>query len=371
MEHAVKIAEFIFGSFLHIWPYLVITIPAAVFVKLSGASKYIGAALGKKPVVSIFLATAVGAFSPLCSCSVIPVIASLLMGGVPLAPVMSFWLASPSMDPEVFFLSTAAIGWDLSVWRLVATFTISLLSGFITHLLVKKGRLGENALRENASAANGRSINSAFRKVWAGAKAFIVKENTNRKVQVQFITGSRVKNSSTVSCCVPAEELSFRPEVKTGPRQQAACSSTACGAPTVPFRKRVLEETGKATAMVVKFMLLAFFINALIRFYVPQESISGLLGGDGFFTVVVAALTGIPFYTSSIAALPLVGGLLEMGMSEGAALAFLISGPVTTLPAMAAVWGLVRRKVFVLYLSFALTGSLLFGMLVNFFNLLL
>jgi hypothetical protein len=33
------------------------------------------------------------------------------LGGMPPAPVMSFWIASPSMDPEIFFLSTASIGW--------------------------------------------------------------------------------------------------------------------------------------------------------------------------------------------------------------------------------------------------------------------
>lgn len=64
------------------------------------------------------------------------------LGGMPLAPVMSFWIASPSMDPEIFFLSTASIGWELSVWRLAATFAISLSAGYITHILVLKGLLG-------------------------------------------------------------------------------------------------------------------------------------------------------------------------------------------------------------------------------------
>ena len=44
-----------------------------------------------------------------------------------------------------------------------------------------------------------------------------------------------------------------------------------------------------------------------------------------------------------------------------AALAFLIAGPVTTLPAIAAVWPLVARRVFGLYVSFALAGAILIG----------
>ena len=69
----------------------------------------------------------------------------------------------------------------------------------------------------------------------------------------------------------------------------------------------------------------------------------------------------MPAYTTSLTALPMIGGLLNQGMNPAAALAFLVAGPVTTLPAMAAVWPLVVRRVFVLYVSFALVGAVLIG----------
>jgi uncharacterized membrane protein YraQ (UPF0718 family) len=112
----IRISNFIVEAFMHIWPYLVVTVPLAVAVQMSGASKFIKRAFGAKPMTAIVLATVVGAFSPFCSCGVIPVIASLLISGVPLAPVMSFWIASPSMDPEIFFLSVGMIGWELAVY---------------------------------------------------------------------------------------------------------------------------------------------------------------------------------------------------------------------------------------------------------------
>jgi len=57
--------------------------------------------------------------------------------------------------------------------------------------------------------------------------------------------------------------------------------------------------------------------------------------------------------------LSLMSGLLTQGMNPGAALAFLIAGPTTTLPAMAAVWGLTTRRVFFLYISFVLVGAII------------
>ena len=71
--------------------------------------------------LSILLATAIGAFSPFCSCIVIPVLAGLLIGGVPLTPVMTFWVGEATMNPEIFALTVGMLGWPLAVSRLLAT----------------------------------------------------------------------------------------------------------------------------------------------------------------------------------------------------------------------------------------------------------
>ena len=115
--------------------------------------------------------------------------------------------------------------------------------------------------------------------------------------------------------------------------------------------------------MVIKFMALAFFLEALIILYVPQEWITTALGQKNPLAIFTAAILGVPTYTSSLTALPMISGLLTQGMNPAAALAFLIAGPTTTLPAMAAVWPLVARRVFLLYVSFSLAGAVLMGYL--------
>ncbi len=170
------ISQFILNAFLHIWPYLLVTIPLAVAVRMSGAAKFIDKALRAWPIIAILLAGAVGAFSPFCSCGVIPVAPALLIGGVPLAPVMTFWIASPSMDPEIFFLSVATIGWDLAVWRLAATLILSLSAGFITHFILQKGWLGRripNTSSENKWKARIRSMGEHLLTALARAAAVV------------------------------------------------------------------------------------------------------------------------------------------------------------------------------------------------------
>jgi uncharacterized membrane protein YraQ (UPF0718 family) len=127
--------------------------------------------------------------------------------------------------------------------------------------------------------------------------------------------------------------------------------------------ERLSREIWNSSYMMLKFITLAFIVKAFIILYVPSEWIAGLLGRDNSFSIISAAIIGIPMYTSNLAALPVISGLLAQGMNPAAALAFLIAGPSTTLPAMTAVWGITTRRIFLLYLSFSLAGALFFGYL--------
>ncbi|MBT3189504.1 MAG: hypothetical protein HN736_09550 [Anaerolineae bacterium] len=376
LDQLIIIIDYVVDSFIHIWPYLLVTIPIAVAVNMSGASNYISKAFSARPIVSIFLATFVGAFSPFCSCGVIPVVAAMLIGGVPLAPVMSFWLASPSMDPEIFFLSASMLGWDLALWRLITTLVLSLGGGLLTHALIQSKWLGKDILRQTRST-NVKTYGQFFKD---GLQAIRHKLNP----QILATESAMSAESADDSCCAPADgamplqvttlttDASFSLPMAQGVSQEE--ESCGCDTDTSSsteendksnFWPRLARETWAATTMVIKFMLLAWFIGGLVELYVPKAWITEVLGKNNPWAIFTAALLGVPVYTSNLTAMPLVGGLLEQGMNPAAALSFLIAGPMTTLPAMSAVFGLVNRKVFSLYLGFALVGAVVFGYVYN------
>ena len=363
INHILAIAQYMVESFLHTWPYLLITIPIAVAVKMSGASKYINRAFTARPIIAIILATLVGAFSPLCSCSVIPVVAALLIGGVPLAPVMSFWLASPSMDPEIFFLSASTLGWELAIWRLAATLIMSLGGGFIIHFVAQRGWLGKKILREQSSTQV-RTFGEVLISTWRYALTImgsVLAPKTASRVVVSSgaiaLTQDRplVEEDSSCGCADCNNNENETCEVTQTSGENILQKSES------PFWKSLVLETWAATTMVIKFMVLAWFLGALIYLYVPETWITNTLGGDSPWVIITAALLGIPVYTSNLTAMPLVGGLLGQGMHPAAALAFLIAGPTTTLPAMSAVWGKVNRRVFGFYIGFSLVGAIVLG----------
>jgi uncharacterized membrane protein YraQ (UPF0718 family) len=363
-DQILTITDSVIAAFLHIWPYLLVTIPLAVTVQMSGASKYINRAFQARPIIAVLLATAVGAFSPFCSCGVIPVVAALLISGVPLAPVMSFWIASPSMDPEAFFLSVAAIGWDLAVWRLAGTLILSLGAGLATHFIMQQGWLGQHILRTQ-QMTSAQSTRVLLEKGWRR-----LKQSLAVSPSLGAVAGGATL-APEMACCGSAEISladNWQPAVAAPPATASSCGNS-CGSTEgnsgdvrpAPFWRRLLGETWNATLMVVKFMALAFFLDALITLYIPQEWVAGLLGRQNPWAIVTAALLGVPAYASNLTALPMVSGLLAQGMNPAAALAFLIAGPTTTLPAMAAVQGLASRRVFALYISFSLTGAVALG----------
>jgi uncharacterized membrane protein YraQ (UPF0718 family) len=279
---------------------------------------------------------------------------------------MSFWIASPSMDPEAFFLSVAAIGWELAVWRLASTLVLSLGAGLVTHFIAKQGWLGQHVLRIQQTTS-AQSTWAILKEGWQRLRRRLVVSPSLRA-----ITGSAAL-SPAVACCGAAQVSltdNWQPAIAATPATTPASScgsdrdtaqGSSCSAEPTSFWRRLLTETWSATLMVVKFMALAFFLEALITLYIPSQWIAGLVGRQNPWAIVTAALFGVPAYTSNLAALPLISGLLAQGMNPAAALAFLISGPTTTLPAMSAVWGLASRRVFILYVSFSLVGAIVLG----------
>jgi uncharacterized protein len=115
------------------------------------------------------------------------------------------------------------------------------------------------------------------------------------------------------------------------------------------------------TLFLGKWLLLAFTLESLMMAYVPGDLVTRVAGDGGFLSILGAALVGIPSYLNGNAALPLVAGLMDKGMAPGPAMAFLVGGGVTSIPAALAVFGIARRQVFVVYLAVAIVGAVLTG----------
>lgn len=77
------------------------------------------------------MAVVFGAVTPFCACSTVPMTLGLLEAGVPFGTVMSFVISSPLMDPLVFTLLVAFMGWKVAMGFLVLTSVFSVFFGVV------------------------------------------------------------------------------------------------------------------------------------------------------------------------------------------------------------------------------------------------
>lgn len=293
--------RFTLEALLFIAPFILISVLAAAYAKASGLDRQLASVFGARPLTAVVLAALFGAFSPFCSCGVVPIVAGLLGAGVPLGPVMAFWIASPLMDPEMFVLMLPVFGVEFTLMKTGAAVAMGLAAGFATHALAATGVLDD--MLKPAAGGGG--------------------------------------------CCKP--KLADRPLVWRfwGEAER---------------RRMFGDEAGRTGWFLTKWLALAFLLESLMLAYLPADLVGRFAGGDAWWAVPAAVAIGIPAYLNGYAAIPTVDALIGMGMAPGAGLAFMLAGGVTSIPAAMAVWALVRARVFWLYAVLGLVGALTAGL---------
>jgi uncharacterized membrane protein YraQ (UPF0718 family) len=125
--------------------------------------------------------------------------------------------------------------------------------------------------------------------------------------------------------------------------------------------EEMLDMSKRLLVMFLGFAFIGYFLNGLI----PAAWVTAIFGSGNAFSVPLAATLGLPLYVNSEASLPLVRAMLNAGMSEGAALAFLITGAGTSFGAVAGMLTIARWRVVALVVGTLWVGGLLCGVAYN------
>lgn len=261
--------------------------------------------------LGIVLAVAVGMVSPLCACGILPVIISLAMLETPLAPLIALLVTSPVMGPDALLLTWRGLGPEFALLKVAGAAVLGLSAGLVTQWLVARGTLAGNQLKLQPVYGDDGTLASAAEIGAAGGVAVKTMRIVPRASRLRFI----------------------------------------------------FDRTLDAGIFVGKYLLLAIALEAVLVTVVPVSWITVLAGHKSFGSVLAAALIGLPLPTNQIPIIPILAGLLERGMDRGAALTLLLAGPVSSLPAIIALWGIFHRRVVIAYLGVSLTAAILCGWL--------
>jgi uncharacterized membrane protein YraQ (UPF0718 family) len=254
-------------------------------------------------------AAGLGAVTPFCSCSTVPVLAGLLQAGAPLGLAFSFLLASPLVNWIAVLLLLGLFGVEITVWYVIITLLAAIIGGIVI------GRLGLSGYVKDVRIGDDRGQTVA---VDGGATA----------------------------CC-------------------AAETTT----PTTTQRDHVRTAAHEAWSFFIDtlpYLVLGMTIGALIHGAIPVELLQAVLGPENPLAVPLAALAGAPVYISLSGMLPIAASLSEQGIAIGTVLAFVIGGAGVSIPNLVLLNKLFERRLLLVYAGTAVTMGVFVGVVFNF-----
>lgn len=250
------------------------------------------------------LGASFGMLTPFCSAAVVPVTMGMATMGTSLGTILSFLISAPLCNFIVLAMIYAAFGFKVTAIYLALTFSAAVIGGW---LISKSPWKNEVRRRDELElATNGKSCSS---------------------------------NCSTDSAAILHTTNSDK-------------------------FKNVLKFAVSLFKRIIPYVLLGALISGLSAAYLPAELVEKYIGGGDLSSIIIAALIGIPLYLRIEMAIPLLNVLILKGMGMGPALALIIGGTGASLPEIALVSSVLKRKAvlaFVLIiLTTAVTGGVIF-----------
>jgi uncharacterized protein len=344
----LSLLQYTFGkvieTFSHNWLLLVISIFISAALKLYIDQDATARFLRRNTKNSIFISTGIAVGTPFCSCGTTAVVLGMMASTVPWAPIVAFLVASPLTSPQELFYSAGLFGWPFAIAFFVASILLGLAGGAIASFAEARGWL-VNQARMAASKPFSLSLG-----IMGGPAPVGLPVTTSPTAEPALEAGR-------CGCTANRVEL----PVIARPRAESA-------KPAVTFRVFIHEVYHVSKSLITLFFGF-IFIGYLLNGLIPAAWITGLFGAGHAYSIPLAATLGLPFYINTEASLPLVRAMLESGMSQGAALAFLITGAGTSLGALGGALTIARWRVIAIVIGTLWAGSILIGFAYNVFVL--
>lgn len=267
------------------------------------------------------LAAGLGAATPFCSCSTVPVLAGLLGAGAPTGMAFSFLIASPIVNWIAVFLLFGLFGAGVTV----AYVTTALLAAIVVGLIV--GRLDlDCCIKDVRITAGGHEVAAD-----GGAPAA---DASNASGEIDA--------AGCGECGTRATDRSHRDRV------------TAAGKGALSFFRETLP-----------YLAVGLAIGALIHGVAPVEFLRRIAGPGNPLAIPIAALAGAPIYVSLSGMLPIAHSLTEAGIPIGTVIAFVIGGAGISVPNLVLLNKLFERRLLAVYATTVVTIGITIGVLFN------
>ncbi|MDP3964133.1 MAG: permease [bacterium] len=307
----------------------------AAFVRQGAILKYLGS--GTKKIVSYGIASVSGLVLAVCSCTILPMFASIRQRGAGLGPAITFLFSGPAINIAAIFLTFSVLGVNIGAARAIAAIGLSILVGLTMNLI----------FREKSESAQLITPDEQVRSM--------------PKWQAVFFFGTLVG-------ILVVNGLQIATPIKYG--LMALLALGVAGIASMlqkDTRKQWLNESWSFTKMLLPLLFIGVFIAGFIMPYLPQELIERIVGSNSIVANLVASVFGAFMYFSTLTEIPILQALIAKGMNQGPALALLLAGPSLSLPNMLVVRKVLGNVKTATYIFLVIAYSTLAGILYGVF----
>ncbi len=288
-----------------------------------------------------------GALTPFCSCSTVPITAGLLKGGVPFGPVMAFLFSSPVLNPIIIALLISLLGLKVTVVYVVVTFFGSMATAAMLARTGMESQVKPLVGLETSGCRPGASPDSGSVKTGAACCS---------ETGAPPATRIALPTLQSAGVCCDNNKM----PIANTPDQAFSCCSVNFDAgeggesARVPFKEKIRRASLSAVETfkgVLGYLLLGAGIGALIYGFFPQDLVVKLAGPGNPWSIPFAAAIGVPMYIRAETVIPISAALVGKGMGVGTVLALIIGGAGASIPEMIILGSMFKKK---LILAFAL-----------------
>ena len=129
--------------------------------------------------------------------------------------------------------------------------------------------------------------------------------------------------------------------------------------------KQALNDAWAFLYPMLPYLFIGVFIGAFIYGFIPEAFITKYASGDGFMSVLIASVIGIPMYIRPETMLPIAEALVSKGMSLGTVVALIIGGAGASIPEVVLLSKLFKKKFVISFVIAILVVAIATGLIVN------
>jgi uncharacterized membrane protein YraQ (UPF0718 family) len=240
-----------------LWYFFAAGILISAAISLFWSRESVASFFQRSSRLSVAGAAVAGIASPMPTYVAIPLVAALVRVGVPIPVLFAFLVASPLMNPVLFFLTAGAFGYGMALARLAAALILGVAAGWAAFALLSRGALGDFLSRGGDAppvlgAARARRTGRAYAAAF-GRETYHLGRWALKYFLLGVFVAALAKNLIPVGWI--ARSLGASRTVSVLTAVAAGVPLYACGGGTIPVMKS-LQDLG-----LDKGAVLAFFIS--------------------------------------------------------------------------------------------------------------